>query len=81
MRKENAERYGCVSSDNYGIISPNLHLCLNICCGYTLEAPHRGASNECSQHMFCKEIKKYPRVIIKYSSITSPREWYSDPIK
>ena len=24
----------------------------NICCGYSLEAPHRGASNEYPQHMF-----------------------------
>ena len=24
----------------------------NICCGNSLEAPHRGASNEFPQHMF-----------------------------
>ena len=24
----------------------------NICCGYSLEAPRRGASNEYPQHMF-----------------------------
>ena len=32
-----------------------LFLSENICCGYSLEAPHRGASNEYSQHMFCGE--------------------------
>ena len=29
-----------------------LFLHKNICCGYSLEAPHRGASNEYSQHVF-----------------------------
>ena len=35
-------------------------LCLheNICCGYSLEAPHRGASNEYPQHMFSWKNKK-----------------------
>ena len=30
----------------------------NICCGYSLEAPRRGASNEYPQHMFLSRIKK-----------------------
>ena len=29
-----------------------LFLHKNICCGYSLEAPRRGASNEYPQHMF-----------------------------
>ena len=30
----------------------------NICCGYSLEAPRRGASNEYPQHMFTWRNKK-----------------------
>ena len=30
----------------------------NICCGYALEAPHRGASNAYPQHMFLWRNKK-----------------------
>ena len=30
----------------------------NICCGYSLEAPRRGASNEYSQHVFLSRNKK-----------------------
>ena len=30
----------------------------NICCGYSLEAPRRGASNEYPQHMFLSRNKK-----------------------
>ena len=30
----------------------------NICCGYSLEAPCRGASNEYPQHMFLLRNKK-----------------------
>ena len=29
-----------------------------ICCGYSLEGPRRGASNECPQHMFSWRNKK-----------------------
>ena len=32
--------------------------CQNICCGYSLEAPPRGASNEYPQHMFSWRNKK-----------------------
>ena len=30
----------------------------NICCGYSLEAPQRGASNDYPQHMFSWRNKK-----------------------
>ena len=35
-----------------------LYLHKNICCGYSLEAPHRGTSNEYPQHMFSWRNKK-----------------------
>ena len=31
----------------------------NICCGYSLEAPRRGASNEYPEHMFSLKNKKH----------------------
>ena len=44
-----------------------------ICCGYSLEAPRRGASNEYPEHMFLWRNKKnYPTIITKYASLTSP---------
>ena len=50
--------------------SPVLHK--NICCGYSL-VPRQGASNEYPQLMFSQRNKKnYPRIITKYSSLTSP---------
>ena len=33
-----------------------LFLHKNICCGYSLEVPHQGASNEYPQHMFYGEL-------------------------
>ena len=30
----------------------------NICCGYSIEVPHRGTSNEYPQHMFSLRNKK-----------------------
>ena len=51
-----------------------LFLYKNICCGYSLEAPRRGASNEYPQHMFLwRTGENYPRIIIKYSSLSSPQ--------
>ena len=45
-----------------------LFLHKNICCGYSLEAPHRGTSNVYPQHMFLWKIREnYPRIITKYS--------------
>ena len=42
----------------------------NICCGYSLEAPRRGASNEYPQHMFSwrnkKNIMWIPPLICSY---------------
>ena len=35
-----------------------LFLYKNVCCGYLLEAPRRGASNEYPQHMFSWRNKK-----------------------
>ena len=44
----------------------------NICCGYSLEAPWRGASNEYPQHMFSSRNKKnimwIPPLICSYDS-------------
>ena len=51
-----------------GQFSPVLHK--NICCGYSLEVPHRGwTSNEYPQHMFYGERNKKnnPKIIIKYA--------------
>ena len=45
-----------IRRDIYIIFS--LFLSENICCGYSLEAPHRGASNEYPQHMFLCRNKK-----------------------
>ena len=35
-----------------------LFLHKNVCCGYSLEAPHQGTSNEYPQHMFSWRNKK-----------------------
>ena len=41
----------------------------NICCGYSLESPRWGDSNEYPQCMFLRKNKqKYPLLIIKYPS-------------
>ena len=50
-----------------------LFLNKNICCGYSLEAPRRGASNEHPQHMFSLRNKKYimwiPSLICSYDQV------------
>ena len=55
------------------IIDNFLFLHENICCGYSLEAPHRGASNEYPQHMFSwrnkKNIDLVPSLILTYAQI------------
>ena len=39
----------------------------NICCGYSLESPWRGNSNEYPQHLFLWRNKQsYPLIITKY---------------
>ena len=62
----------------------------NICCGYSLEAPHRGASNEYPQHMFLWRNKKKimwipplicsygPNIYGKYVSIKSTKPLQTD---
>ena len=46
----------------------------NICCGYSLEAPCQGASNEYPQHMFSKRNKKnimwIPTLIRSYEAVS-----------
>ena len=50
-----------------------LFLHINIRCGFSLEAPQRGASNEYPQHMVLwRTGENYPRIITKYSSLTIP---------
>ena len=47
----------CIFSDNWWIILVNYPL--NICCRYSLEAHHRGASNEHPQNMFYRRLNKH----------------------
>ena len=66
---------GLVKEEYLVIIVGSFFLFLhkNICCGYSLEAPRWGASNEYPQHMFLWRTREnYPIIIIKYSSLTSP---------
>ena len=46
---------------NQDLLAENFFLFLedNICCGYSLEVPHLGTSNEYPQHMFSLRNKKY----------------------
>ena len=63
-------RRSCLFNDTSGIF---LFLHIDKCCGYSLEAPRWGASNEYPQHAsLWRNEKYYPRIIIKYSSLTSP---------
>ena len=67
-----------------------LFLYKNICCGYSLEAPHRGTSNEYPQHMF-SWMKKAPYLLLcqlrKFSYLFMPLKiaWWvansADPIQ
>ena len=57
-----------------GKFSPVLHK--NICCGYSLEVPCRGTSNEFPHMFLCRNKKNYPVIITKYSSLTTL--WYYD---
>ena len=40
---------------------------INVCCVYSLESPHQGHSNECTQHTFARQKKKifliYPYIV------------------
>ena len=41
----------------------------NICCGYSLEAPHRGASNEYPQHVFSWRNKNIIWVTLLFGAL------------
>ena len=45
-----------------------LFLSKNICCGYSLEVPQRGASNEYPQHMYSSRNKKNIPLICSYAT-------------
>ena len=47
-----------------------LFLNKNICCGYSLEAPQRGASNEYPQHMFLWRNKSFNTFGLKKAPLT-----------
>ena len=59
-----------------------LFLNKNICCGYSLEAPRRGASNEYPQHMFSsinkKNIMWIPPLICSYGDKLEPLSYWVD---
>ena len=57
-----------------GKFSPILYK--NICCGFSIEEPQQGASEEDPQDMLLWRNKKnYPRIIAKYSSLRSPMDY------
>ena len=56
MVSNRSNRYG--SFFIWKMLISFLFLHENICCGYSLEAPRRGASNEYPQHMFLRRNKK-----------------------
>ena len=47
-----------------------LYLHRNRCCGYSLEAPRRGASNEYHNMFLWRTGENYPTIFTKYSSLT-----------
>ena len=58
-----SSRYLTIATDRVLFFHPKmlisfLFLHKSICCGYSLEAPRRGASNEYTQHMFLWRNKK-----------------------
>ena len=63
-----------VFDDNWKIFLSVLHK--NTCCGYSLEAPHWGASNEYPQHVFLwRNKKKCPLILSKTHLIRSTGLW------
>ena len=79
QRQITAQMFGYCTEDLlrsiWGQLWDNFFLFLheNICCGYSLEVPHWGASNEYPQHMFLwRTWENYPKIITKYSSLTIP---------
>ena len=61
---QNRDPLRCKGSFTYLQIRGGIHIILflflhkNICCGYSLEVPHRGTSNEYPQHMYAWRNKK-----------------------
>ena len=49
---------GYISLDNRGNQENFSHFSMETCCGYSMGAPWRGASNEYAQHMFSWRKKK-----------------------
>ena len=49
----------------------------NICCGYSLEAPRRGASNEYTQHMFSSINKKNIMLLPPLIGSSGPPDQFS----
>ena len=48
-----------------------LFLHKNICCGYSLEVPHQGTSNEYPEHMFsCRNKKNIDSFQLKKSALS-----------
>ena len=65
-------------------MSTTTYVLENICCGYSLEAPQRGASNEYPQHMFLSRnkkdisifrMKKAPYLLLCMASDHGPQRW------
>ena len=53
-------------------------LIVNICCGYSLEVPHRGTSNEYPQHMFIIHLFIITRFLINMRvQGQHPHQWAS----
>ena len=49
---------------------PHYYFSTKTCCGYSLEAPHRGTSNEYPQHTFIWRIKKISIFRMKKSALS-----------
>ena len=65
LQTTSVEQIRRVFGNNWRIFWTVLHK--NICCGYSLESPHWGDSNEYPQHMFLRRNKQnYPLIITKY---------------
>lgn len=72
--------YGSSSKWSFMIISRSFLSIIQklICCGHSLELPHRGSSNDKPQHMIVwKSKKKYPKII----TTPHPPLWSADGTK
>ena len=65
---------------NIFLISPQ-----NICCGYSLEVPLQGTSNEYPQHMFLwrnkKNISTFPLIKVPYLQLCARKDALTDFLK